>query len=230
MRIAHVSEFTTPFTTRQIVQQLVRSPRLPQLTRQLQAILRAEQEMRERFYEEMSGAQKVEFINGKIIVQPPVKLRHSVASGNLFALLNAYVQKHALGYVGHEKLLIALTRNDYEPDICFFTQEKAAAFAPDQMKLPAPDLVVEVLFDSTEAIDRGVKFEDYALHGVAEYWLVDPEQESVEQYLLGDEAYELAVKVKSGTIQSTVVSGFEIPVQAIFDAAEQFTALQALLR
>ena len=132
--------------------------------------------------------------------------------------------------MGHEKLLIALTRNDYEPDICFFTQEKAAAFAPDQMKFPAPDLVVEVLSDSTEAIDRGAKFEDYALHGVAEYWLVDPEQESVEQYLLGDEAYELAVKVKSGTIQSTVVSGFEIPVQAIFDAAEQFTALQALLR
>ena len=94
MRIAHVSEFTTPFTTRQIVQQLVRSPRLPQLTRQLQAILRAEQEKRERFYEEMSGAQKVEFINGKIIVQPPVKLRHSVASGNLFALLNAYVRTH----------------------------------------------------------------------------------------------------------------------------------------
>jgi Uma2 family endonuclease len=98
------------------------------------------------------------------------------------------------------------------------------------MKFPAPDLVVEVLSDSTEAIDRGVKFEDYALHGVAEYWLVDPEQESVEQYLLGEETYELAVKVKSGTIQSVVVPGFEIPVRAIFDPAEQFTALQALLR
>jgi len=226
MRITDVSEFTT----RELVQQLVRSPRLPQLTRQLQAILRTEQERRERFYEEMSDARKAEFINGEVIVQSPAKLRHSVASGNLFALLNAYVQKHTLGYVGHEKLLIALTRNDYEPDICFFMQEKAAAFAPDQMKFPAPDLAVEVLSDSTEAMDRGVKFEDYALHGVAEYWLVDPEQESIEQYLLRDEAYELAVKVKAGTIQSAVVPGFEIPVRAIFDPAEQFTALQALLR
>ena len=216
-------------TTEQIVRRLIHSPRLPQVTRQFQAILEAEQVERQRFYAEMSEAQKVEFINGEIIMHSPVKLRHNNASGNLFALLKAYVQKHGLGYVGHEKLLIALTRNDYEPDICFFAQAKAQTFVPDQVKFPAPDLVVEVLSDSTESVDRGVKFEDYALHGVEEYWIVDPEQESVEQYLLRGERYDLAVKIKTGTIESAVVAGFVIPVRAIFDAGEQFAALQTLL-
>lgn len=225
-----MGDFTSQVTTEQIIEQLKRSPRLPQLTRQFQAILRAEQRQRQRFYDEMSETQKVEFINGEIIVQSPVKLRHSTASGNLFALLRAYVQKHGLGYVGHEKLLVTLTRNDYEPDICFFGQAKAKTFAPDQVKFPAPDLVVEVLSDSTEAIDRGIKFEDYALHGVREYWIVDPDQESVEQYLLQAERYDLAVKVKSGTIQSAVVDGFDIPVRAIFDSGEQLAALQMIVR
>jgi Uma2 family endonuclease len=219
-----------PATTDQIIQQIVQSPRLPQVTRQFQAILQAEQEKRQRFYDEMSDALKAEFINGEIIVHSPVKLRHSNASSNLFGLLRAYVQKHALGYVGHEKLLVALTRNDYEPDICFFGQTKAQSFTPDQVKFPAPDLVVEVLSESTESVDRGIKFEDYALHGVAEYWIIDPEQESVEQYFLQGEQYELAVKVKSGTIQSAAVEGFDIPVRAIFDANEQLAALQAILR
>ena len=222
-----MSDFTGPTATEQIIEQLKRSPRLPQLTRQFQAILHAEQ--RQRFYDEMSETQKVEFINGEIMVQSPVKLRHSTASGNLFALLSAYVQKHGLGYVGHEKLLVALTRNDYEPDICFFGQAKARAFAPDQVKFPAPDLVVEVLSDSTESLDRGVKFEDYALHGVSEYWIVDPDQESVEQYLLRGEQYDLAVKVKAGAIQSAVVDGFDIPVRAIFDSGELLAALQTMV-
>lgn len=211
------------------VQRLLRSPRLPLVVQQFQSILQAEQEKRQRFYDEISETHKAEFINGEVIVQSPVKLRHDSASVNLLVLLQAYVRKHDLGYVGHEKLLVTLSRNDYEPDICFFGRAKAQAFTPDQVRFPAPDLVVEVLSDSTETIDRGVKFEDYALHGVSEYWIVDPDRESVEQYLLREGVYELAVKAKTGVLQSAAVSGLEIPVRAIFDPAEQLTALQALL-
>ena len=122
-----------------------------------------------------------------------------------------------------------LNRNDYEPDICFFGSKKASAFTPSQSKFPAPDLIVEVLSESTEANDRGIKFEDYAAHGVAEYWIVDPVAETIEQYLLQEGVYRLAVKVKTGTIASTAVAGFEIPVRAVFDGTEQLAALQAIL-
>lgn len=90
--------------------------------------------------------------------------------------------------------MVSLTLNDYEPDICYFNAAKAAAFQPDQMRFPAPDFIVEVLSASMEANDRGVKFDDYAAHGVAEYWLIDPDTQTVEQYRLHGDAYELAIK------------------------------------
>jgi len=212
-----------------VMQQLLRSPLLPTHVQELQSLLQEEQARRERFYEEMSEEQKVEFINGEVIVQSPAKLRHTTASRNLLTLLDTHVSKHSLGYVGYEKMLITLTRNDYEPDIVYFGPEKARAFTPDQMKFPAPDLVVEVLSPSTEDNDRGIKFLDYAAHGVSEYWITDPEAEMIEQYVLEDRMYQLRVKIDIGTIQSVVLESFAIPVRAVFDEAEKIAALQAIL-
>jgi Uma2 family endonuclease len=97
------------------------------------------------------------------------------------------------------------------------------------MRFPAPDLIVEVLSASTAANDRGIKFDDYAAHGVAEYWLLEPATEGVEQYRLNGQAYELLLKAKTGEIQSIVVPGFTISIRAIFDEREHRAALRALL-
>jgi len=228
-----MSTLTITPTSEISIQQLIHSPKLPFYVREFRSLLEEEQKKRERFYREMREDQKVEFINGKVIMQSPVKLRHSDVSERLFILLSTYVKKHKLGKVGHEKLLITLTRNDYEPDICFFRADRAAAFRPDQMKFPAPDFVVEVLSPSTEAVDREIKFDDYAAHGVAEYWIIDPDRETVEQYILkgsgGRATYELSVKVKAGNIESAAVEGFDIPVRAIFDDRQQLAALARVL-
>lgn len=225
-----MSDPTLPPAMEQIVRQLSGSPSLPLIVEQFESILQAEREKRQRFYDTVMESDKAEFINGEVIMQSPVKFRHSLASENLFSLLKAYIETYHLGYVGHEKLLIALTRNDYEPDVCFFGADKARAFTPDQTRFPPPDLIVEVLSDSAEGIDRGIKFEDYAMHGVAEYWLVDAAQEVVEQYHLKSGAYDLALKAKTGMIESKAVEGFEIPIRAIFDRAEQVAALQEIMR
>jgi Uma2 family endonuclease len=211
------------------MQQLIRSPRLPLHVQEFQSLLQEERAKRERFYEEMSEGQKVEFINGEIIVQTPAKKRHTATSRNLLTLLDTYVSKHSLGFVGHEKVLITLTRNDYEPDIVYFGPEKAQSLTPDQIKFPAPDLIIEVLSPSTEEIDRGIKFVDYAAHRVTEYWIVDPKAERIEQYVLGDEVYQLHVKSDTGTIRSVVLENFAIPVRAVFDEAKKIAALEAFL-
>lgn len=57
---------------------------------------------------------------------------------------------------------------------------------------------------------------DYALHGVREYWLVDTEAHTVEQYLLNGTTYQLAQKLKDGTLTSEIVAGFRIAIPDIF--------------
>ncbi len=97
------------------------------------------------------------------------------------------------------------------------------------MHYPASDFIVEILSPSTEENDRGVKFVDYAAHGVGEYWIVDPTAETVEQYKLAGETFELVVKVKDGPLESLVIPDLTIPVRAIFDEAAYQAALRKLL-
>lgn len=216
-------------TDKTLLEQLLSSPRLPTLLHELTTVVEDESVQRHAFYQQITETDKAEFINGEIIMHSPVKRRHNDASGNLYHLLKAHVARHRLGYVGHEKILISLTRNDYEPDVCFFNRQKSAEFTPDQMLFPAPDFIVEVPSKSTAANDRGIKFDDYAAHGVAEYWIVDPVDETVEQYHAEDSAYQLMIKAQTGLIRSFAVDNFEIPIRAIFDEAENQQTLASII-
>ena len=211
-----------------LLEPLIHSPKLPLYLRELKAIYQAEDRKRQEFYDTISEQQKAEFINGEIVMQSPVKLQHEFVSGNLYTLLKTFVSTSALGYVGHEKMLVCLTRNDYEPDVCYWHSQKAVAFTAEQMKFPAPDFITEVLSPSTEKIDRTTKFEDYADHGVQEYWLIDPDEKYVEQYVLTKEQYELRQKTDSGILKSAAVLGFQIHAAALFEQQEYVKALQAL--
>lgn len=116
--------------------------------------------------------------------------------------------------------MCVLTRNDFEPDIAYFGESKVRSIHSETDKFPVPDFVVEVLSDCSAARDRGVKFDDYAAHGVSEYWIIDPAKELLEQYVLDSSGnYQLKFSGADGEVASAVVEGFRIPVRAIFDAA-----------
>ena len=213
-----------------LVTRLLDEPTAPRLLAEAQAALRGERARRRRFYQQVSENEKTEFINGEIIVHSPVKQRHNRVTLLLGQLMNVYANRHQLGFVGIEKILVALSRTDYEPDVCYFAAALAATFTPDQVRFPAPNWIVEVLSPATQARDRGVKFTDYAAHGVKEYWLVDPEAEQIEQYLLDGDVYRLAHRRRQGTLRAVAMAGFQVPVRAVFDADENLRALTALLR
>lgn len=218
-----------------ILEPLVASPNLPRHLETLGRLFADERARRERFYEEMSESQKVEFINGEIFMHSPAKIRHVDAVGYLYRLLSQYVDRHNLGWVGSEKALVCLTRNDYEPDVVFYGREKAALLQPDQMKLPAPDFIAEVLSPSTEFHDRGVKWQDYAAHGVGEYWIIDPVAESVEQFVWAEAAApdapgtyrRLGVWTGEEPVASAAVPGFRLPTRALFDRQANLAVLAA---
>ncbi|QDV41260.1 hypothetical protein Enr13x_10980 [Stieleria neptunia] len=206
------------------------SPELPKIAEVINSKLAAERKARERFRRELTPSVKAEFIAGEVVMHSPAKAKHLRVTRRLLKLLDTYVHRHGLGEVFSEKALICLTRNDYEPDVVFFGKEKASTFGPDHMEFPAPDFVVEVLSESTASRDRGVKFQDYGQHGIGEYWIVDCDEKTIEQYVLRDNEreYHLAQKLAGGSIGSRVVEGFEIPIAALFDDQANAEALVEL--
>lgn len=209
-----------------ILEQLVRSPKLRLYVDELTETLRVEQAARQRFRETLDEDVRAEFINGEVVEHMTARDSHSTTIRNIVRLLDTFVTLNRLGAVRQEQALTEFTRNDYAPDICFWHLSKAASFLPSTTVYPIPDMIIEVVSTSTERRDRGVKFEDYAAHGVAEYWIVDPEVKVIEQHFLAGQQYE--AKGRFGTdvsIASRTINGFQIPVIAAFDEAANLDAL-----
>jgi len=196
---------------------------------ELNRLASLEKSRRERFYDELTEDGKFEFINGQVLMHSPALDRHTTTLHFLNRLLATFVETRRLGLVRIEKALCVFPRNDYEPDLVFFGPKKARLIEPDTLKYPVPDFIVEVLSPSTAKFDRGVKFEDYALHGVAEYWIVDPVKQTVEQHHARDGRYAKARPQKTGAIEAKTIAGFRLPLRAIFDEAANLTALRRLL-
>ncbi len=214
------------------VAELVQLPDVNEILRELEQAMNAESEKRTAFYKtaiEREG-EKLEFINGQMIVASPAKKYHIASIGNLYKLCDAFVDKHDLGFVGFEKTMIQLERNDFEPDLCFFRKEVADTFTDDLLFFPKPDFVVEILSDSTAHRDRGVKFRAYEYNQIPEYWIIDGQAKFVEQYVLVDEKYELRLKSDSGDIKSIAIPDFHIPITAIFNKEENLKTLLAILQ
>ncbi len=199
-----------------VLEPIIHSARLIEYVDELNAIVEQEAARRERFYEEMTDAEKVEFIEGEVVMHSPARRAHLMVRSNIEYLLRTYVSRNGLGEVHGEKCLCVFPRNDYEPDVVFFGKDKVTSLDANTMKFPIPDLVVEVLSESTERRDRGIKFEDFEAHGVGEYWIVDADHAVVEQYVRRGTQFELVMKSNSGHLESKVIAGLRVLVVAFF--------------
>ncbi len=211
------------------VEKLLKLPDIYLLINDVIEKLKLEEEKRNQFYETITERDKAEFINGKPIFHSPVKVVHTEVGGRLFHLLKHYVSLYNLGFVGYEKVTLHFTRNSYQPDLCFFTADQRENFTEEQMLYPAPAFVVEVLSPSTEKTDRTIKFNDYAKHGVSEYWIVDPKKKFVEQYVLRENRYKLVGKFfnsKEEKITSEAVAGFSVEAEWLFKETEYQSVFQ----
>jgi Uma2 family endonuclease len=205
-------------SVQEIVNDLKSSPHLKLVVDQLEHAMAEEQKNRQDYYALVHENVKAEFVNGEIIYQSPVRKKHWFISSELSSPLIQYVREHQLGLVAVEKAMVSLSRNDYEPDICFFRKEVADQFSDEQLHFPAPDFVVEITSASTMKIDRNEKFTDYAAHGVQEYWIIDTQEDNVEKYINQEGKFVLLEKLKHGTLASETVSGFSFDFSALFSS------------
>ena len=204
-------------TSEVLFKEMKSAPDLFLLLKKIQAEVKSETTKRKAFYQIIHDDSKAEFINGEILYQSPVTMRHWKVSSNLSGLIIPFVKQNKLGEVAVEKAMVSLTRNDYEPDICFWKSNKSKKFKSGTMHFPAPAFIVEILSLSTTKTDRGIKFRDYSAHGVEEYWIIDPKAEIIEQYWIEGSQYSLVKKAKKQDIVSSkVISGFEIKASEIF--------------
>jgi Uma2 family endonuclease len=89
------------------------------------------------------------------------------------------------------------------------------------------DLMMEVVSPGSASRQRDLvqKPRDYARAGVQEYWIVDPETETIAVLALNGETYRIHGEFKSGdTATSVLLDGFAVPVSAVFAAGQGLSA------
>lgn len=140
---------------------------------------------------------QMELLSGQVVMMAPPLRGHQEVSGELFRQLANFLEgKRCRVYAAPFAVRLFEAEGDAPEDVDTVVEPDITVVC-DTGKLDkygckgAPELVIEVLSPSTRRHDRLVKLELYQRAGVAEYWLVDPENQSVQVLLLGKEGYLL---------------------------------------
>lgn len=158
-----------------------------------------------------NDGKRYEIIDGELFVTPAPLTRHQLILANLLYYLTHFVKERGFGRVFPAPLDVFFSQFDVvEPDIVYVSKERASVITEKNAQ-GAPDLVVEILSESTAKIDRTTKLKLYARYGVMEYWIIDPNVCSAEIYRLAAGGYELAARLQSSDLlTSPLFPGFTL--------------------
>ncbi|WP_027718487.1 Uma2 family endonuclease [Desulfovirgula thermocuniculi] len=168
-------------------------------------------------YRKLPEGSPYQLIGGKLVMTPAPSPYHQIVAANLGFLLMKHCRENNLGLVLFSPVDVYLEETEtYQPDVIFITKERKSIVHKEKIN-GAPDLVVEVLSPHTAYYDLRKKFRAYERHGVKEYWIVDPEEESVEIFVLREGGFHLDQREeKEGRVYSRVAEGFSVAVEEIF--------------
>lgn len=153
-----------------------------------------------------------EWVDGAVVMTSPASNVHQDLARFLTAVLSVFVEAHAIGVIRPAPFQMKLTRSGREPDLIFVAHEHLQRLRPTYLDGPA-DLVVEIVSPESVGRDRGEKFTEYEAAGIPEYWLIDPQRRWAEFYRLEGERYRLAFQGTEGRYASTVLPGFWLQVE-----------------
>jgi Uma2 family endonuclease len=124
---------------------------------------------------------RYEAIEGELYVTPAPSFRHQRVSLKLALALHRLLEEPGHGIIAAAPVGVefAESQEGVQPDLIFVSNARRRRVAEEGIR-GAPDLVVEILSPGTAERDRTVKKKLYQRQGVAQYWIVDPDGDSVE--------------------------------------------------
>lgn len=165
------------------------------------------------------GPERYEIIEGNIIMMAAPTPTHQRIVKNIAFELELLVRSDKLKgevFVAPIDVVMSDVATPVQPDVCFIAADSTRAKVERTYIRGVPDLMVEVL-SSDKRRDRVDKFHAYSKAGVAEYWIVDPEKESVVVYVLRGEAFvPLGVFKGKTLVRSEVIAGWTISAETLF--------------
>ncbi|GEA15010.1 restriction endonuclease [Moorella sp. E308F] len=158
-----------------------------------------------------------QLIGGKLIMTPAPDTYHQIILMRMIEKLLFFLAGKDLGILFTAPVDVFLEEKEtYQPDIIFIAKDRMHIIETTKIK-GAPDLVIEILSPSTGYYDLKKKARVYARCGVKEYWIVDPEDKSIEVFQQKEGNFVLVHHVEeTGQAKSILLKGFAVEVKEIF--------------
>jgi Uma2 family endonuclease len=163
----------------------------------------------------------VELSDGCLEFPPMPTISHQLIVLFLHRLLESFVAAQGLGLALVAPVPVHLWQDKArQPDI-FFLRQGRPRFRGDYPQ--GADLVMEVVSGSPEDRERDLvkKREEYALAGIPEYWIVDPQEQRITVLTLDGKTYrEHGVFGRGQAATSVLLAGFSVDVCSVLDAGK----------
>jgi len=155
-----------------------------------------------------------EIIAGEHYVNASPSTQHQHVSKRLQYQLYTKIELAGHGVLYDAPIDVQLSEFDIvQPDLIIILNENVRKITPTKIKV-APHLVVEILSPSTAGNDRTIKKDLYERSGVSEYWIVDPFEQQVDQWVLQDGKFVLIPK--ANILRLSFVSGIEVDLDTVW--------------
>jgi Uma2 family endonuclease len=161
-----------------------------------------------------------ELIDGEHYVTPSPNTRHQRILGSLHLLIGSWLETHSVGQVFMAPYDVVFSEFDVvEPDLLYLSNERAAKVLTPLHAKGVPELVIEIASKSTRKRDETIKRRLYERMGVSEYWVVDPEVDTIRLYRRDGDRFARPIELsrEAGDMMTTaLLPGLEMPLASIF--------------
>jgi Uma2 family endonuclease len=168
-------------------------------------------------YAKLPEGAPYQLIGGELVMTPSPVPYHQIILRRIGFELVKFVEERKYGEVIYAPMDVYLSETEtYQPDIIFISNERVNIIGDKKIEA-APDLVIEILSESTAYYDLKHKKRVYEKSGVKEYWIVDPMEKSIEVYENTETGFKLfSNAIQTGKISSKLLEGLEIELEKVF--------------